>query len=165
MILRESRKEDAETVASWVRDEKTMYQWSAFWIREYPFTGAKLNDVLDAMKEQVKLHPLLFCEDDGMPRGFLFIRFLDETLRKVRFGFVIVDPELRGKGFGKKMLLLAEEYAYQKLNASKISLAVFENNPKALYAYRAAGFRETGVKEDCKLPIGTWVCVEMVHKK
>ena len=161
MFFRDFQPEDADIVASWVKDEKAMYQWSAFWISEYPFTGEKLNEVLDLMREQTKLFPLLFCEDDGTPRGFLFLRYLDEAEKKARFGFIIVDPEIRGKGYGKRMLLQAERYAIQDLDASEISLGVFENNPQAYYAYRAAGFRETGEVEACELKIGTWNCIEM----
>ncbi|MDE6851493.1 MAG: GNAT family N-acetyltransferase [Lachnospiraceae bacterium] len=82
-------------------------------------------------------------------------------METVRFGFVILDPVLRGQGNGKKMLQLAIDYAKNSLGASKITLGVFANNDSARYCYESVGFRTVGSTEIYKMPIGDWECVEM----
>ena len=82
----------------------------------------------------------------------------DDT--SVRFGFIILNPEYRGKGYGKKMLLQGIEYVKNNLTASRVDLGVFANNEKAKYCYQAAGFREYQ-RRNCEMPVGTWECIDM----
>ena len=62
----------------------------------------------------------------------------------IRLGFVIVDDNLRGKGYGKQMLQLAIQKAKNVFGAKKITLGVFDNNPSALRCYESVGFQVTG---------------------
>ena len=71
-----------------------------------------------------------------------------------------MDPSLRGKGYGKEMLLLGIEYVREHLSASRIDLGVFENNEAAKHCYEAVGFREYARRE-CEMPIGIWTCIDM----
>ena len=101
----------------------------------------------------------------GRLLGHLFIRYPnkdDKTL--VRFGFIILSPESRGKGNGKKMVELAIEYAKNVLHASKIILGVFTNNERARLCYEAAGFQPTGETATYTMPDGVWECIEMELK-
>lgn len=59
---------------------------------------------------------------------------------ELRFGFIIVDPEIRGKGYGKAMIQQGLKFAFQIYGAKKTSLGVFENNLSAYYCYKAVGF-------------------------
>ena len=78
----------------------------------------------------------------------------------MRFGFVIISPELRGKGNGKKMLGLAIQYAKSQLHASRITLGVFSNNPKAHACYESVGFKEYNTSTVDILG-SNWECVDM----
>lgn len=94
--------------------------------------------------------------------GHLRIRYPDDADDyTVRFGFVIVDPAIRGIGNGKRMLQLAIDYAKNILHASKITLGVFTNNDRARYCYESVGFRSIGKTEIYKMAIGEWECTEM----
>jgi RimJ/RimL family protein N-acetyltransferase len=64
----------------------------------------------------------------------------DYENESIHLGFIIVDPAIRGKGYGKEMLRLVIKYAFEILNVSRITLGVFDNNPAAHYCYKAAGF-------------------------
>ena len=78
-----------------------------------------------------------------------------------RFGFVIVDPDVRGKGYGHKMLLLALDYVRENLPlVTRVDLGVFENNPKAKRCYEAAGFKDCG-EHMITTPYGDWRCIDM----
>ena len=65
----------------------------------------------------------------------------NETMDELRFGFVIVDPEKRGKGYGKEMLHLGLKYVFEIYQAKKATLGVFENNIPAYQCYKAVGLK------------------------
>ena len=69
------------------------------------------------------------------------LRYPEPSKTVIRFGFVIVDDQLRGKGYGKQMLQLAIQKARQEFGAKKITLGVFDNNPSALHCYKSVGFK------------------------
>ena len=76
--------------------------------------------------------------------GHILLRHPSEDKTLVRFGFVIVDDELRGKGYGKQMLQLAIRKAEDEFGAERITLGVFDNNPTALHCYASVGFLVIG---------------------
>ena len=81
----------------------------------------------------------------------------------IRLGFIIVDDSRRGMGYGKKMVQMAIQYAFDMLKAKKVTLGVFENNPSAYYCYKAAGFREIEMEQENIFEIQEekWKCIEM----
>ncbi len=161
MKLRTYKKEDSANICSWIKDEKSLYQWSANKIGKFPITDNDLNEEYAPMIKGNRFIPLSAVDDKGNLVGHLYIRYPyenDDSI--VRFGFVIVDPLLRGCGNGKKMLQLAINYAKNTLHASKITLGVFSNN-NARYCYESVGFQPIGKTEIYKMPIGEWECIEM----
>ena len=82
----------------------------------------------------------------------------------LRFGFVIVNPILRGQGYGKKLLSLAIDYVKNNLKAKEITLGVFDNNDNAKHCYLSVGFEILSNIESYKMPIGEWKCIEMQLK-
>ncbi len=115
----------------------------------------------DTISKITKFIPLTFNEN-GIPVGHLIIRYPEENNDKlVRFGFIILSPELRGKGNGKKMLNIAIDYVKNNLKAKKITLGVFAQNFNALNCYKAVGFKITDKIEKYSVAIGEWDCIEM----
>lgn len=51
--------------------------------------------------------------------GFLTLRNPDESLDELRFGFVILNPHKRGKGYGKTMLQLGLKFVFEIYGAKK----------------------------------------------
>ncbi len=164
MILRDFKKEDAQNIAGWIRSEEELYKWSADRFNKYPLSG---SDIYENYAPQIKtgrFYPLMAVDDNGVAVGHFIIRYpRDDDDSSVRFGFVIADPSFRGKGYGKEMLQLGIEYVKEHLSASRIELGVFENNESARHCYEAVGFTAYGTR-DCKMPIGTWKCIDMEIK-
>lgn len=128
MKLRDYIKEDSAIICSWIKDEKSLYQWSADRIGKFPLSGDDLNEDYLPVITSDKFIPLSAIDDGGKLMGHLFIRYPNETDNSiVRFGYVIVNPDLRGCEKGKEMLNLAIDYASNVLNASKITLGVYRN--------------------------------------
>ncbi len=161
MKLRAYKSEDADTITGWIRTEDELYKWSADRFNKYPLSGDDMNESYAPQLETGRFIPLTAVDDNGIIVGHFIIRYpRNDDNSSVRFGFVIVDPELRGHGYGKEMLRLGVEYVRDNLAASRIDLGVFENNEKARYCYEAAGFKAYSVRA-CEMPIGTWNCTDM----
>ena len=162
MELKKYDKKDSAIICSWIKDEKSLYQWSANRIGKFPLAENDLNEDYAPMIKSNRFIPLSAFDDNGNLAGHMYIRYPNEEDDSiVRFGFVIIDPDLRGHGNGKKMLQLAIDYAKNILGASKITLGVFTNNESARYCYESVGFRPVGKTEIYKMPIGEWECIEM----
>ena len=162
MELRKYQKEDSAIIGSWIKDEKSVYQWSADRIGKFPLADDDLNESYAPMIKGGRFIPLCAFDDGGNLVGHLYIRYPNENDDSiVRFGFVIVDPIARGCGNGKKMLQLAIDYVKNTLHASKITLGVFANNDSARYCYQSVGFQPVGKTEIYKMSIGEWECIEM----
>ena len=162
MELRKYQNEDSAIICGWIKDEKSLYQWSAGVIGKFPLAANDLDEHYAPMINCDKFIPLSALDEEGNLVGHLRIRYPDENNADiVRFGFVIVDPVLRGRGNGKRMMQLAIDYAKNVLHASKITLGVFANNDRARHCYETVGFQPIGITEIYKMPIGEWECTEM----
>jgi len=161
MKLRNFKKEDARIIAGWIRSEEELYKWSADRFNKYPLTGDDINENYAPHLETGRFYPLTAVDDNGDVLGHFIIRYpRDDDDSSVRFGFVIVDPAMRGKGCGKKLLQLGIGYVKEHLSATRIDLGVFENNESARHCYEAVGFTAYATRE-CAMPIGTWTCTDM----
>jgi RimJ/RimL family protein N-acetyltransferase len=57
----------------------------------------------------------------------------------------IGEVEFRGKGYGTEVMQLTLEYAFEELNLWRVSLFVFEYNPRGIRSYEKCGFVREGV--------------------
>lgn len=153
--LRPYITEDAEKILSWSSEEKAFYKWSAGVLGEYPITKEQFSFVNNLMA--------FTAIDDDEVVGFFTMRRPSESFDELRFGFVVVDPEKRGKGYGKAMLSLGVKFAKEIFKAKKVSLGVFENNESAYYCYKAVGFNDVVLEETEKYTVlgETWNCLEL----
>ena len=161
MILRDYKKEDGDIISSWLRSEEELYKWSSDRFNKYPLTGDDIYENYAPQLETKRFYPLTEIDEDDNIIGHLIIRYpREDDNNSVRFGFVIVSPEYRGKGYGKKMLNLAKEYVRDNKLATRIDLGVFANNESAKHCYEAVGFKDYS-KRNCELPVGNWECIDM----
>lgn len=130
--IRPYKSTDANTILSWCQDERAFYQWTAGVMGEFPITDNKFSFVENLM-------PFTAFDENGVLEFFTY-RNPNDNMDELRMGFVIVDPNERGKGYGKAMLQLGLKYAFEIYGAKKVSLGVFENNASAYHCYKAVGF-------------------------
>ena len=161
MELREFRKEDAAIICKWLRTEDELYRWSADRFNKFPLSENDIEENYDPQIKSGRFFPLTAIDEKGTQVGHFIIRYpKEDDDSTVRFGFVIVDPEIRGKGYGSKMLRLGIQYVKDHLDVNRIDLGVFEDNAAAKRCYEAVGFKEYGLRK-CVMPIGTWNCIDM----
>lgn len=160
--LRPYKACDAGQIVKWCKTEYAFRQWSADRYDRYPITAAEMNAYYDADKNNDTIWALTAFDDSGVV-GHLTMRYPQEDKREIRFGFVIVDDTKRSKGYGKKLVTLAIRYAFELLQAEKISLGVFENNTAAQNCYKACGFQRAAQGQTTSyVCMGEqWNCIEM----
>lgn len=161
MILREFADSDAEKIVKWTGNERNFRLWCADRYKNYPIKPEDITVMYSECRKTGDFFPMTAVEGDVI--GHLILRYTDEKRETVRFGFVIVDNAVRGRGAGRKMLELAKEYAVNVLNAKKLTLGVFDVNTAALNCYRAAGFVEAGSSEVFRILGESWKCTEMEY--
>lgn len=151
LILRPYKSDDAVRIVDWCRDERTFRQWVSDRYDYFPITEADMNDKYfdnngDCI-ETDNFYPLTAVEEDGTIVGHMIIRYLNGDNQQLRFGWIIVDHNKRGQGYGKEMVQLAVKYSFEILQAEKISIGVFDTNMPAYYCYVAAGFKDVEISE------------------
>ena len=77
--------------------------------------------------------------------GATDLRIGDYKDRNALFGISIGAKEEWNKGYGTEATRLIVGYGFQTLNLNRISLRVYEYNPRGVRAYEKAGFKREGV--------------------
>ncbi len=68
----------------------------------------------------------------------------DHQARKAELGISIGDKSFWDRGFGTEVMRTLLRHAIDNLNLRRVSLHVFESNPRAIHVYRKLGFQEEG---------------------
>jgi len=160
MKLRTFNINDASTILNWIKNKTEFRKWSADRYPNYPAAPEEMVQQYDSDN----IYPLTAEDEQGNIIGHIMIRIPNSAQpQNVRLGFIIVDDSLRGKGYGKQLILQTIDYAKKNLNASNISLGVFLNNPSALHCYESVGFKTIG-KESYPIDEEIWEGVEMEYQ-
>lgn len=130
---------DAQVILSWCRDEETFARWTFGILGDYPVTAEAFA--------KTGQYPRFTAFDEEGPVGFFIARNPGGAMDELRFGYVIVDADRRGRGIGKEMLRQGLVYAFDVYQARRVSLGVYRENAPACACYRSLGFTETGSRE------------------
>lgn len=159
MVLREYNREDSAAISGWLGSENEMYKWSAEIFDHFPIGKYELDEHYAPQIKEGRFYPLSAVDEAGNLCGHLTVRYVGEGDDNVRIGYVILKPELRGKGYGKELVSLAIDYA-KRLGARRAELLVFENNLSARRCYESLGFKKYDII-DYEIPIGVWKCIKL----
>ena len=130
----------------WVKNERIHAMWCANLI-QYHITKDKFHAFLK--KNAINYSDCAFTaiDDNEEPIGF-FCYSVDSNDNSGFFKFVVIDNKKRGKGYGKGMLRLAMQYAFDKTGVKTVKLNVFNENIMAKRCYENVGFVELNVDKD-----------------
>jgi RimJ/RimL family protein N-acetyltransferase len=76
--------------------------------------------------------------------GELGLDMVDWSGRDSFVGLGIGEQEYWSKGYGTDVMNVLLRFAFMELNLRRVSLGVFEYNPRAIRSYEKAGFRHEG---------------------
>ncbi len=135
----------AEAFSRWTRD-------SEYWrLTEMdpscPFSAKAVKDWLEKHREESQQNNFEFSIRTVQGDRLIGDVGLDGVLWNHGDFFVgigIGEREFWGKGYGTDAMRLILRYAFEELNLQRVSLNVFEYNPRAIRSYEKLGFIHEG---------------------
>lgn len=82
--------------------------------------------------------------DDDALLGEIDLYVYNWPGRDAFVGLGIGEREFWGKGYGTDVMNVILRYAFTEINLKRVTLTVFEYNPRAIRSYEKAGFRHEG---------------------
>jgi len=76
--------------------------------------------------------------------GEINLEVVNWSVRDAFVGLSIGERQNWGKGYGTEMMNLMLQFAFLEVNLQRVTLTVFDYNPRAIRAYEKAGFRHEG---------------------
>lgn len=133
----------AKTWAAWGRNT-TFYRNMS---EESPIPWSVKQRQMWAEQEEpngrsLRLHILAHPDDRFI--GFVGLYDLNTPHRDAWLGIGIGEPEYWSRGYGGEAMRLVLDYAFLELNLHRVTLDVFEYNPRAIHLYEKLGFRVEG---------------------
>ncbi|MBO6007577.1 MAG: GNAT family N-acetyltransferase [Lachnospiraceae bacterium] len=162
--LRPYKSEDSLLIAKWVESEDTFLKWGGLLFGNYPINAEiidkKYREKNGDCEEPDNFYPWMAIDDEDRVVGHFIMRYIGGDKRVLRFGWVVVDDTIRGKGYGTQMLRTGLKFAFEVFGAKVVTLGVYESNDLAHNCYKKAGFTDREVVE--KEPFNV---IEMELKK
>lgn len=138
-------EEMGKAISSWSRD-------SEYW-RLMDAGVVRMPSVKDAVKhferelEEPETGIYFFSArslaDDRLI-GEMVLDIVNWTGRDAFVGLSIGERENWGRGYGTEMMKLLLQFAFMEVNLRRVTLTVFEYNPRAIRSYEKCGFRHEG---------------------
>ncbi len=135
----------AEAVSRWLRDTECWRLQDSFPPR--PISRRELKEDMEKNLEKDRpdfipfsIHTLA----ENRLIGDIALFFIRWTHGDSFVGIGIQERELWGKGYGTDAMRVILRYAFAELNLHRVSLDVYEYNPRAIRSYEKCGFKLEG---------------------
>ena len=162
--LRPYKSCDSKIIESWIQDKDVFLKWGGEHFGEYPVSAQVIDDKYRLnngdCEEADNFYPWIAFDEENRVVGHFIMRYLNGNNKLLRFGWVIVDDSIRGKGYGTEMLRLGLKYAFEILSVDKVTIGVFENNELAHRCYQKVGFEDREIVD-----AEPWKIIEMAIDK
>lgn len=144
--LRPWLKNDFQHLQTWIPDRRTHALWAADKV-PFPLSQKGFSALTEHCEQDSGGTAWTCTKSDGIPVG-CFLLSIREKNNSAFVAHVIIDPELRGKGYGTLMMKLLLKYAFEIAGVESVKLSVFDCNPAARKCYENAGFHEVSYTPD-----------------
>jgi RimJ/RimL family protein N-acetyltransferase len=105
---------------------------------------------------------IIHALDSDQLIGFVALFGIDWNHGNAWVGIGLGEREYWGKGYGTDAMRTILKYAFTELNLHRVTLGVFEYNPRAIRSYEKAGFTHEGRVRQVLLKDGQrWDAFEM----
>ena len=133
---------DCDRLIRWVPDRRFLLQWAG---PEYkwPLDTKQLLKTYAKTKIHPSSHYMFIAYDTGIEQSIGHIELMNVNIEKksAHIGRVLIDPAIRGKGYGSQLMNKICEYAFINLKLSTLTLSVFDFNQSAIVCYQKIGFK------------------------
>ncbi len=127
-----AREPDIDGIMTWFPDATATATWAGPSFR-FPFTRHTFHE--DCLWKKMATYALKSPDNALAGFGQLYNRF-----DKINMARLVVAPDIRGQGAGKRLISLLMEVGRETFELEEFSLFVFRHNTPALECYRAMGF-------------------------
>ena len=103
---------------------------------DFPLTESQIDDLKNIYS--------IFCENEFVG----IIQKIRKEIDNVHIGRFLINPELTGKGLGKRALIEFINLIFQDEDVNSITLNVFDYNVGAKKLYEKVGFKVVNVTEN-----------------
>ncbi len=110
-------------------------QWAGASL-DFPLTESQIDDLKDIYS--------IFCEKEFIG----IIQKIQKERDNIHIGRFLINPELVGRGLGKKALVEFINLIFQDEDVNSITLNVFDYNAGAKKLYEKVGFKVVNVTEN-----------------
>jgi ribosomal protein S18 acetylase RimI-like enzyme len=124
----------------------------------YPLTVEQLEQAISERSDSTVV------QRDGKVVGFANF-YLWEKGGTCSIGNVIVAPSARGRGVGRYLMKVMLDIAYEKHQASEVTLSCFNDNIDGLLFYPPLGFEPYSIEERPDWKGRRKVLINMRHKR
>ncbi|BBM39401.1 GCN5-related N-acetyltransferase [Leptotrichia hofstadii] len=123
-------------IVKWTNEKGRNFleQWAGKSL-DFPLTESQIDDLKDIYS--------IFCENEFVG----IIQKIRKEMDNVHIGRFLINPELTGRGLGKKALIEFINLIFQDEDVNSITLNVFDYNARAKKLYEKVGFKVVDVTE------------------
>ncbi len=144
---------DAAVIATWVHTPEEVVEFAGPQM-PYPMNGA---DLMSSRHQGYEVFSFFVNEELV---GTTSVRLPDSTT--ARIARVLLNPILRGRGLGRKIVSATIDYCQNTYAVEKLELGVYLHNIPARKLYESLGFIDTGRRRKTFINHQWWMAVDMV---
>ena len=124
-------------IVKWTNEKGRNFleQWTGKSL-DFPLTESQIDDLKDIYS--------IFCENEFVG----IIQKIRKEMDNVHIGRFLINPELTGRGLGKKALIEFINLIFQDEDVNSVTLNVFDYNVGAKKLYEKVGFEVVNVTEN-----------------
>lgn len=132
--IKDNNKND---IVKWTNEKGKGFleQWAGKSL-DFPLTESQIDDLKDIYS--------IFCENEFVG----IIQKIRKEMNNIHIGRFLINPELTGKGLGKRALIEFINLIFQDEGVNSITLNVFDYNVGAKKLYEKVGFIVVNVVEN-----------------
>ena len=124
-------------IVKWTNEKGRNFleQWAGKSL-DFPLTESQIDDLKDIYS--------IFCENEFVG----IIQKIRKEHDNIHIGRFLINPELTGRGLGKRALIEFINLIFQNEDVNSITLNVFDYNVRAKKLYEKVGFKVVNVTEN-----------------
>ena len=136
-IIKGINDKNKNDIVKWTNEKGKDFleQWAGKSL-DFPLTESQIDDLKDIYS--------IFCENE-------FVGIIQQIRKEhdnIHIGRFLINPELVGRGVGKRALIEFINLIFQDENVNSITLNVFDYNAGAKKLYEKVGFKVVNVTEN-----------------
>ena len=136
-IIKGINDKNKNDIVKWTNEKGKDFleQWAGASL-DFPLTESQIDDLKDIYS--------IFCENEFVG----IIQKIRKEHDNIHIGRFLINPELTGKGLGKRALIEFINLIFQNEDVNSITLNVFDYNVRAKKLYEKVGFKVVNVTEN-----------------